>query len=98
MATQRISSSTWRERVAQWRTSGAPVQAYADQHGFSAARLNYWVKQVERDAHSAQLLPVRAPAPIAAAGLELRSPSGWIVRIDPRVEPGWLASLLSGLR
>ena len=98
MASQRISSSAWRERVVQWRASGTALRAYADQHGFSAARLNYWVKQVEREGQSTRLVPVRIPQPAAAAGLELRSPTGWSVRIDPRAEPVWLAAVLSGLR
>ena len=98
MASPRISSSAWRERVAQWRASGTALQADADEHGFAAARLNYWVKYVEREGQSTQLVPVRIPQPAAAAGLELRSPTGWTVRVDPRVEPAWLAALLSGLR
>jgi len=97
MASPRISSSAWRERVTQWRASGTALQAYADEHGFSAARLTYWVKQVEREGQSTRLVPVRIPQPVAALGLELRSPTGWTVRIDPRVEPVWLAALLSGL-
>jgi hypothetical protein len=99
MANQRIPAAAWRERVTQWRASGASVQAYADQHGLLAVRLNYWVKRVEREAQSAQLVPVRIQQPaVAATGLELHSPSGWTMRIDPRVEPAWLAALLSGLR
>ena len=98
MASPRISSSAWRERVIQWRASGAAPQAFADQHGLSAARLTYWIKLTEREAQSAKLMPVRIAQPVATAGLELRSPFGWTVSIDPRVEPAWLATLLSGLR
>jgi hypothetical protein len=77
------------------------VQAYADQHDLLAARLNYWVKRVEREARSAQLLPVRVQQTVAMsaqARLELHGPSGWTLHIDSGVEPAWLAALLSGLR
>jgi len=99
MANQRTSAAAWRERVAQWQASDMSVQAYADQHNLPVARLNYWVRYVERTVQSAQLVPVRIQQPaVAATGLELHSLSGWSMRIDPRVEPAWLAALLSGLR
>ena len=101
MAHQRISAVAWHERVAQWRASGTSVQAYADQHGVPVARLNYWVKRVEREARLTQLLPVRVQQPLTTAtmnGLELRGPSGWTLRIDSGVGAAWLAALLSGLR
>ena len=98
MTSKRISSSGWREHVMQWSRSGMAVQAYADQHGVPAIRLTYWVKRVEREAQPAQLMPVRIQQPVSTSGLELHGPSGWSMRIDPRVEPAWLAALLSGLR
>jgi transposase-like protein len=99
MANQRTPAAVWRDRVAQWHASGASVHAYADEHGLPAIRLNYWVRRVQREAQSAQMVPVRIQQPVtAAAGLELHSPSGWTMRFDPRVEPAWLAALLSGLR
>lgn len=98
MSSPRIASFVWREHVAQWRASGASAQAYVDQHGLPATRFTYWVKRVDREAQSAQLVPVRIQQPMVGAALELHGPSGWAMRIDPRVEPAWLAVLLSGLR
>jgi hypothetical protein len=98
MANQRLSSPAWCQHVAQWRASGASVQSYADQHGLAVARFNYWVKRLKREAEMAQLVPVRLQQPVASAELALHSPSGWTMRIDARVEPAWLAALLSGLR
>jgi putative exporter of polyketide antibiotics len=44
------------------------------------------------------LLPVRISAPGTASTLELRSPSGWSMRIDAGVDAAWLARLLRELR
>lgn len=99
MANQRMPAAAWRKRVAQWRASGTSVQAYADEHRLPAVRLNYWVRRVQREEQSGQLVQVRIQQPaMPAARLELHSPSGWTIRIDPHVEPAWLAALLSGLQ
>jgi len=45
------------------------------------------------------LLPVRAQQPTtSAAPLELRSPSGWLMRIEAGVDPAWLAAVLQALQ
>ena len=67
-------------------------------HALPAARFNYWIKRLDREAHMAQLVPVRIQQPVSAAELTLHGPSGWTMRINARVEPAWLAALLSGLR
>jgi hypothetical protein len=59
MANQRFSASAWRDRVAQWRSSGLSAQAYAEQYSVPAERLNYWARRLAREARAAQLLPVR---------------------------------------
>jgi uncharacterized protein YfaS (alpha-2-macroglobulin family) len=98
MTNQRLPSPVWREHVAQWRADGASMQSYADQHGLPATRFKYWINRLEREAQMARLLPMRIQAPVATAELALHSPSGWTMRIDTRVEPAWLAAVLSGLR
>jgi hypothetical protein len=98
IANQRISASAWRDRVAQWRSSGLSAQAYAEQYSVPAERLNYWARRLAREARAAQLLPVRVQQVATAADVVLRSPSGWTMRIGAGAEPAWLAALLSGLR
>jgi hypothetical protein len=99
MADQRIPASKWRERIAQWRSSGMPAQEYAAQQGFPLERLTYWARRVERESQGPKLLPVHVQvASTVAAVLELRSPSGWTMRVGAGAEPGWLAAVLSGLR
>jgi len=98
MTRQRISASTWHEHVAHWRSSGLPVQAYAHEHNIGVERLKYWVRRIERMANGTQLLPVRIVSPGSSTPLELRSASGWSLRMDGGVDAAWLARLLQELR
>lgn len=98
MTRHRIPASTWHERVAHWRDTGLSAEAYAREHDIALERLKYWARRVERAASGAQLLPVRISAPGMAPALELRSPSGWSMRMDSGVDAAWLARLLRELR
>jgi len=98
MTRQRISASTWHEHVAHWRSSGLPVQAYAHEHNIGVERLKYWARRIERMASGTQLLPVRIGSPGSSTPLELRSASGWSLRMDGGVDAVWLARLLQELR
>ena len=98
MTRQRIPASTWHERVAQWRSSGLSAQAYAHEHNIGVERLKYWVRRIERMASGTQLLPVRIGSPGSSTPLELRSASGWSLRMDGGVDAAWLARLLQELR
>jgi len=98
MTRQRIPASTWHERVAHWRSSGLSAQAYAHEHHIGVERLKYWARRIERMADGAQLLPVRISTPATSSPLELRSASGWSLRMDGGVDAVWLARLLRELR
>ena len=99
MASQRVPASTWRERIAQWRSSGMPAQEYAQQQGYPLERLTFWTRRIERETHGPQLLPVQVRmAPAMSVGIELRSQSGWSMRVGADIDPSWLAAVLSGLR
>ncbi|WP_027867333.1 IS66 family insertion sequence element accessory protein TnpA [Massilia alkalitolerans] len=98
MTRHRIPASIWHERVAQWRSSGLTAEAYASEHDIGLERLMYWARRVKRASGGGQLLPVRVAVPAAASPLELRSPSGWSMRMDAGVDSVWLARLLQELR
>lgn len=98
MTRHRIPASTWHERVAHWRSTGLSAEVYCRDHDIGVERLKYWSRRIERAAGSPQLLPVRISASISAAALELRSPSGWSMRMDAGVDAAWLSKLLQGLR
>lgn len=98
MTRHRIPASTWHERVAHWRSTGLSAESYGREHDIGVERLKYWARRVERAASSPQLLPVRISAPSTTASLELRSPSGWSMRMDGGVDAAWLARLLQELR
>jgi len=98
MTRQRIPASTWHERVAHWRGSGLPADVYAREHDIGLERLKYWARRVERNVARPSMLPVRVGAVAGSNPLELRSPSGWSLRVDSGVDAAWLAKLLQGLR
>jgi hypothetical protein len=98
MTRRRIPASTWHERVAHWRGTGLSAEAYCRDHDIGVERLKYWARRVERAASSPLMLPVRISPPKTAATLELRSPSGWSMRMDADVDAAWLAKLLQELR
>ena len=97
MTRHRIPASTWHERVAHWRSTGLSAETYCRDHDIGVERLKYWARRVERAASSPQLLPVRISAPGTASALELRSSSGWSLRMDTGVDAVWLAGLLREL-
>jgi hypothetical protein len=98
MTRHRVPASTWHERVAHWCSTGLSAEAYAREHDIGVERLKYWARRVERAAGIPQMLPVRISTPKTAATLELRSPSGWSMRMDDGVDAAWLARLLQELR
>lgn len=98
MASQRVPASTWRERVAQWRSSGLSAQAYAEQSNIPRERLAYWARRLARTDTFQPLIPVKVSGTPAASGIELRNSSGWTLSIGSQVDPSWLASLMMGLR
>lgn len=99
MTNPRTSAATWRERVAHWRSGGLPAHVYATENNLSVDRLRYWSARIGREARGTRLLPVHVQPPAAvAAPLELRSPSGWLMRIEAGVDPAWLATVLQALR
>ena len=99
MANPRTAAAIWRERVAHWRSSGLPAHVYASENNLSVDRLRYWSARIGREAQGTRLLPVRVQQPITStAPLELRSPSGWLMRIEAGVDPVWLAAVLQALQ
>lgn len=97
MTRQRIPAATWLEDVAQWRRSGQPIDACACEHGIGVERLKYRARCAKRASNLPPLMPVRVGASIAIGPLELRSPSGWIMRTNGGVDTAWLAKLLREL-
>lgn len=98
MANPRAPAAIWRERVAHWRSSELPAHVCAAENNLSVDRLRYWSARIGREAQGARLLPVPVQPITAAAPLELRSPSGWLMRIEAGVDPAWLAAVLQALQ
>ena len=88
----------WRERVAQWRSSGLSQRAFAGSQGYAQRQLNYWVRRLGAGVAPSALLPVTVTAPAnATPALNLRSPSGWVLTLPPSLPTSWVAALLRDL-
>jgi len=98
MTRQRIPASIWQEHVAQWRSNGQRADVYASAHGIGVERLKYWSRRAKHASNLPSMMPVRVGAVIPTGPLELRSPSGWTMRMDVSVDTAWLAKLLRELR
>ncbi|MEX0142520.1 hypothetical protein MRBLMS1_003388 [Massilia sp. LMS1-1-1.1] len=99
MTNPRTPASAWCERVAHWRSSDLQAHVYAAKNNLSVDRLRYWSARMGRETQMAQLLSVRVQPPLpTAAPLELRSPSGWLMRIEAGADPVWLAAVLQAQR
>jgi len=88
----------WKERVAQWRSSGLSQRAYAENQGYAQKQLNYWARRLGAPVVPPALLPVSITAPVGTAPtLSLRSPNGWIVTLPAALPTSWVAALLREL-
>jgi hypothetical protein len=95
------TESTWRGRVARWRSSGQTAHDFAAQEGgFEASTLRYWASRLRRIDRGAEptaalrLLPVHVRA---ARDLEVRV-GDVIVTVPEGVDVERAASLVRALR
>jgi hypothetical protein len=91
--------------VREFRESGLTQAAFARQVGVHPLSVLRWVRSVPEapPSSSPRFLPVRirpestnpVPAPGPEDWPEMVSPSGWRLRVPPRVDPGRLGELLN---
>lgn len=99
-----------REEILDWiqryRASGLALGTFAAQHGLSRSRLHYWV-------YDRRFAPPRPPVTVAPVFQELKVtaalpppnwaaeislPTGAVARFTATAAPGWIHSVLEGLR
>ena len=91
----------WAGHIEAWRGSGQSKQAYCRDRGLNPASFYRWCKQLgERQPVSAgpRFVPVRltSTSPLGR-GVELRLPTGCVMRIDGGADPTWVAHLVREL-
>jgi transposase-like protein len=106
---QRRSSSSWSGLVGRWRSSGQTAEAFAGEHGISAARLQWWSSELRRRASREAVRPAKGthgkPAfaelrvmssrsSTSSALVEVHARSGLVVRVPQGVDPALLLSVL----
>ena len=91
----------WAEHIAAWKDSGQSKWAYCRERGLNASSFSRWSKRLEErppGGEGPRFLPVRLSAPSAEGpGVELRLPTGWVLRIEGGADPGWVAHLARAL-
>jgi hypothetical protein len=103
---KKLRSKHWkmdqaREVIGQWRSSGKSAIAFSAEHGFSAARLSYWSKQLEEVARVPKFVAIPIP-PVdggsrAAPGIEIEV-DGLTLRICEKADARYVAQLVAALR
>ena len=48
MVVNKEREQLWRERVAQWQSSGVSQRAWAIEHGFPIRQVGYWIRRLTK--------------------------------------------------
>ena len=90
----------WRQRIAQWQTSGLTVAAFCARHDLASASFYAWRRTLQRRAaQPPRFVPVQLVAgPPPATPLEVVLADGRVVRVAPGFDATTLRQLLAVLR
>ena len=91
----------WADQIDAWRGSGQSKLAYCQERGLNPASFYRWCQRLgagEPSGSGPRFIPVRLSATNPAGqGVELRLPTGWVMRIDGGADPAWVARLVREL-
>ena len=91
----------WRQRIAQWQSSGLSVAAFCARHDLTTANFYAWRRTLQRRvAPQTPFVPVQLvadPAPPPACPLEVVLAAGRVVRVAPGFDAPTLRRLLAVL-
>lgn len=101
---QRWGAEEARRVLAAWQRSGISLNAFAREHGFTAQRLGWWKRRLDKGGGEelARFVPVvvhQGERERVSATVVLRSPRGTAVEVldAQAVSPEWLSVLANGL-
>lgn len=112
MAKDEAKWSSWRKRIKDWEGSGLTRSVYCKREGVKPSRFDYWRALIvsQRSApegarrsvrgEDITLVPVKVVKPaveVAGDWIELKSPTGWEIRVPKSVEARWLMDVLREL-
>jgi transposase-like protein len=109
--TERPPKEQWTREQARlvlrdWRASGKSALRYATDHGFSASRLSYWIKQLEVEATDEVAavtqfvhVPVSPQRPVPPhAEIEVELGGGLVLRFAQGVDTTYVVRLIAALQ
>ena len=100
-----MSRRTYEEGLAlarEHRKSGLSQTEYARQNRINVAALRYWIRRTQKGSglkspvQFVELAPLREDE--AASWVTIETPTGLVVRMEPRPPAGFLSELLRGLQ
>jgi hypothetical protein len=95
----------WQGHHQVWQTSGLTQRAYCEREGLSFSMFDKWrrraragqVTKLAATPKAIKLIPAHMQIPHAACDIELRSPSGWQIRLNTAHSLDAVVSLLRQL-
>ena len=103
-----VREQHWRERVAEWVTSGLSIRAFCDQHQLTETTFHHWRRELrDRDDAAAAaparprfvpvtVLPNGDPLTRSVGPVDVRCPSGHVVTV-PVGDTATLRTLFAAL-
>ena len=86
----------WIERFVRYHASGQTVAAFCAQENVSVPSFYLWKRKLADASPTLPLVPIQL-TPATACAIELRFPSGMILRLPPDYAPHQLAILIATL-
>lgn len=86
----------WQKHIQHWQVSGLSQAAYCQMHGLSTPGFYYWRKRLATGVTLAPtIIPVVRETP--SAGVQLRSPGGWLVALPAAISDESLRCIVAAL-
>jgi hypothetical protein len=108
----RTSRAEWIKRVERWHESKLSAEAFAAPLGIKAARLRYWdwkLKQHRAEPtetshrqvpspRTSSFVEVSPALPVERSSIEILTPRGYVLRVQPEVDQQLLKHVLEVVR
>lgn len=98
MEKARERSAVWRERLRTQQASGLTIATWCKQEGVSAWSFYAWRKRLAEPVPGAPLIAVPLSGMTPGPMLEMRTPSGYVLRLSSAEQVGWLPAILAAVR
>ncbi len=85
----------WQQHIRAWQSSQLSQTAYCRTHALSLANFGYWRKRFTVTHRVPAIIPVVRES--LAVGVQLRSPSGWVITLPTSIRVDALGAIMAAL-